>query len=133
MLRLHRDLGGNGAFETEHEGKVELKKTLADRAVLLILDDVWRRSDVDWFDVLGPRCRALDHDSRQRSAHGAGRRASPRGAPDRREALSLLATAAGIPREQLPPEAARRRCRVRPLATGRVAVWKPDPKKDALE
>ncbi|HEX5271302.1 MAG TPA: NB-ARC domain-containing protein, partial [Gemmataceae bacterium] len=57
--RVHRDLGGDGAFRTEHEGKRALKELLANRAALLILDDVWRRADVDWFDVLGPRCRAL--------------------------------------------------------------------------
>jgi hypothetical protein len=50
---------GDGTFETEHQGKIELKKLLADRAVLLVLDDVRRRPDVDWFDVLGSRCRAL--------------------------------------------------------------------------
>ena len=54
MRRVHKDLGGDGAFETEHQGKARLKELLADKAVLLVLDDVWRRSDVDWFDVLGP-------------------------------------------------------------------------------
>ena len=58
MRRVHRDLGGDGAFETEHQGKARLKELLADKAVLLVLDDVWRRSDVDGFDVLGSRCRA---------------------------------------------------------------------------
>jgi hypothetical protein len=59
MRRVHRDLGGDGALDTEHQGKARLKELLADKAVLLVLDDVWRRSDVDWFDVLGSRCRAL--------------------------------------------------------------------------
>ena len=57
--RVHKDLGGDGAFQTEHEGRVNLRDILKDKGVLLILDDVWRRQDVDWFDVLGPRCRAM--------------------------------------------------------------------------
>jgi hypothetical protein len=80
--RVHRDLGGNGGFEAELEGKAALKALLADKAVLLILDDVWRRSDADCFDVLGPRCRAGD-DTRQRPAHGTRRRSSRGRASDR--------------------------------------------------
>jgi hypothetical protein len=34
--RVHRDLGGDGAFESEHQGKEALRKQLADKAVLLI-------------------------------------------------------------------------------------------------
>ena len=59
MRDVHRGLGGDGAFETDYEGKTKLKELLAEKAVLLVLDDAWRRSDVDAFDVLGPRCRAL--------------------------------------------------------------------------
>jgi WD40 repeat protein len=57
--RVHKDLGGDGGVEDEHHGKVRLKELLANKAVLIILDDVWRRGDVDSFDALGPRCRAL--------------------------------------------------------------------------
>jgi tetratricopeptide (TPR) repeat protein len=60
MRRVHRDLGGDGAFDTEQEGKSKLKELLADKAVLLVIDDAWRRQpDVEAFNVLGPRCRAL--------------------------------------------------------------------------
>src|SRR5262249_13630473 len=52
MRRVHKDLGGDGTFETEHEGKAKLKEALADKAVLLVLDDAWRRPDVDAFDIL---------------------------------------------------------------------------------
>lgn len=67
MRRVHKDLGGDGAFATEYEGKLKLKELLADKALLLIIDDAWRREDVDAFDILGPRCRV---------AHFAGRDAS---------------------------------------------------------
>jgi hypothetical protein len=59
MQEVHRDLGGDGAIATEHEGKEKLRDLLRDQAVLLVIDDAWRRGDVDAFDVLGPRCRAL--------------------------------------------------------------------------
>jgi NB-ARC domain/TIR domain len=57
--RVHRDLGGDGAIANEQEGRTQLKNLLADKAVLLVIDDVWRRGDVDAFNVLGPRCRAM--------------------------------------------------------------------------
>ena len=105
--RVHRDLGGDGAFDTEHQGKVRLKELLADKAVLLILDDVWRRPDVDWFDVLGPRCRALvtTRDTGLLTSLG-GTHHMVELLTDR-EAQSVLALAAGVPRDGLPSEAAR--------------------------
>jgi len=104
--RVHRDLGGDGAFETEHQGKEALKKQLLDKAVLLILDDVWRRADVDCFDVLGPRCRALvtTRDNGLLTSLGG-----PHHLVDlltEREAQDLLALAAGVPADGLPGEAA---------------------------
>ena len=53
MQDAHRALGGDGAMATEHEGKEKLKDLLRDKAVLLVIDDVWRRGDADAFDVLG--------------------------------------------------------------------------------
>jgi NB-ARC domain len=36
-----------------------LRDLLREKRVLVILDDVWRREDVDGFDILGPCCRAM--------------------------------------------------------------------------
>ncbi len=103
--RVHKDLGGDGAFETEHQGKARLKELLADKAVLLVLDDVWRRSDVDWFDVLGSRCRALitTRDTGLLTALGGVHHVVELLTDE--EALDVLALAAGVPREELPGEA----------------------------
>ena len=104
--RVHKDLGGDGAFQTEHEGRVKLRDILKDKGVLLILDDVWRREDVDWFDVLGPRCRAMI------TTRDAGLLTSLGGVHHQvelltdAEALNLLAQAAGVERDKLPSEAA---------------------------
>lgn len=105
MRRVHKDLGGDGAFATEHEAKLKLKELLADKALLLIIDDAWRREDVDAFDILGPRCRALI------TTRDAGLLTSLGGTHHvvelltDAEALRLLAVAADKPLEELPAEA----------------------------
>jgi len=52
-------LGDPGLFETPSEGKGKLAELLANRAVLLVLDDVWEPGHAEAFDVLGPRCRMV--------------------------------------------------------------------------
>ncbi len=104
--RVHKDLGGDGAFQTEHEGRVKLRDILKDKCVLLILDDIWHRHDVDWFDVLGSRCRAMI------TTRDAGLLTSLGGVHHQvelltdAESLNLLAQAAGIEPDKLPSEAA---------------------------
>ena len=41
------------------QGRSYLSAALADRACLLILDNVWSAEEIAAFDVMGPRCRAL--------------------------------------------------------------------------
>ncbi len=48
-----------GAFPDAQHGKVQLGRLLADRACLLILDDVWDARHVHWFDAFGPRSRMI--------------------------------------------------------------------------
>ena len=43
MQDVHLALGGVGAIATEHEGKEKLRDLIRDKAVLLVIDDVWRR------------------------------------------------------------------------------------------
>ncbi|HZR18565.1 MAG TPA: NB-ARC domain-containing protein [Verrucomicrobiae bacterium] len=52
-------LGGDAQFNSRHEGKEELRKLLADKAALLILDDVWQREHAEAFNVTGSRSRIL--------------------------------------------------------------------------
>ncbi len=106
MQRVHRDLGGDGAIATEHEGKKGLKDLLKAKAVLLVLDDAWRRSDVDAFDVLGSRCRALvtTRDAGLLTALGGTHHVVE--LLTNREARRLLAIAAGVTEEELPELAA---------------------------
>ncbi|MCE5239799.1 TIR domain-containing protein [bacterium] len=56
---IAKALGDPGIFDNAGEGKAKLQKLLADRAVLLLLDDVWDANHLDFFDCLGPRCRMV--------------------------------------------------------------------------
>lgn len=105
LRTVHRDLGGDGAFDRVREGTLELKKLLAEKAVLLILDDAWSREAVDAFNVLGPRCRALV------TTRDAGLTTILGGVHHQvellshEEAIRLLARACGLPEHELPAEA----------------------------
>lgn len=46
-------------FDDERQGKDCLRELLANKACLLILDDVWDVKHLEAFDVLGVRCRGL--------------------------------------------------------------------------
>src|SRR5207249_6047375 len=56
LVALQRDvahaLGDAGHFESVYQGKAHLKQLLTDRAVLLILDDLWQPGHADAFDIL---------------------------------------------------------------------------------
>src|SRR5262249_50700836 len=60
----HADIGAEfgcrrDEFPDEGRGKERLKKLLADKAVLLILDDVWEIEHARAFQVDAPGCRIL--------------------------------------------------------------------------
>jgi hypothetical protein len=55
-----RRLGGDiAAANTIESGKVEVRELLRERAMLLVLDNVWEAEDVAALAVKGPRCRVL--------------------------------------------------------------------------
>jgi hypothetical protein len=105
MAEVHLALGGDGAIATEFEGKTRLKKLLEDKAALLILDDIWRRSDVEAFDVLGPRCRQLITTRDAGLLHEISGIHHVVELLSDEEALRLLALAAGREVDALPVEA----------------------------
>lgn len=131
MRRVHRDFGGDGAFATEHEGKTKLKDIFADKAVLLVLDDAWRRSDIEAFDCFGPRCRALitTRDAGLFTSIGGTHHLVELLTDD--EALRLLALAVDCQPEELPAQAHQllKKCGRLPLAVslagGMVAAKMP--------
>jgi hypothetical protein len=118
MADVDQALGGDRNFASEGEGKQKLKERFQDKALLLILDDVWRRADIEAFDILGSRCRALI------TTRDAGLLSSLGGTHHLVElltdadALKLLALSLGQEVEELPPEAGLvlRECGRLPLA-----------------
>jgi len=80
----------NETAPTAERLKDHLATLLRERACLLIVDDVWKRADVEWFNVGGPRCRLLitTRDSAIAKDVGAHIHKIPAMAPD--EAIALL-------------------------------------------
>ena len=109
LVSLQRDLAkaldDPGHFENEHQGKGRLRELLADRAVMLVLDDVWEREHAEAFDCLGPRCRAVitTRDASLITALG-GTQHQVQLLTDN-QALALLADWAECPADALPPAA----------------------------
>jgi WD40 repeat protein len=105
MVDIHRAFGGDSAIANEAEGKQKLINLLRNKAALLVLDDAWHRSDLDWFDVLGPRCRALVT-TRDEGLIGAMNAVSyPVELLSDEEGLQLLAVSAGLEISALTAEA----------------------------
>jgi WD40 repeat protein len=61
MREVGRALGDRSAdgYETEESAANRMRSLLADKAVLLVLDDVWNLRQLDWFLVRGPRTRTF--------------------------------------------------------------------------
>lgn len=56
---LAGQLGDEALFNDQHTGKEKLRQLLAERAALLILDDVWEREHAEAFNVAGALGRIL--------------------------------------------------------------------------
>lgn len=118
--RLAAALGGHDKFEDEGSGKEQLRRLLAERAVLLLLDDVWERGHADAFNVIGPRGRILltTRDAGLVTALAAKENHYRVELPTRAEARAILGASADIGLDDLPPEAAEiiEQCGRLPLA-----------------
>jgi len=111
-------LGNRPYFEDIPQGKAELRQLLADKACLLILDDVWQMHHAAAFDVLGDNCQLLLTTRDAELITGFGAQGHEVGLLTEGQALGLLAQWAGEHLETLPPEAAEvaRECGYLPLA-----------------
>jgi len=118
MRDVAKHLGNPGAFENEVQGQGVLKKLLLNKAVLLVLDDVWKAKDAQAFDVLGPRCRALVTTRDAGILHTLQGELYSVDLFTEEEALSLLAASVEKTPDQLPEEARKivRECGCLPLA-----------------
>jgi len=112
------------SFEDVQQGKARLSELLADKACLLILDDVWQAEHAEAFDALGPRCRMLitTRDAGLITALGAAEHRLDVLSDE--QARALLAEWAGQAVETLPPEArdVARECGNLPLALAMIGA-----------
>ena len=118
QARLLSELGAAGpAPRSAIEGAAMLRQELADRQVLLVIDDVWSAVAAQGFRVTGPRGRVLYTTRDPAVLAAAGAVAEPVGVLSVAAARQLLARLADLPEGALPPEADRVLA-----ATGRVAL-----------
>ena len=115
---LARHLGGDDTFASLAQGQGVLRQLLAAKAVLLVLDDVWRAADAQAFDVLGPRCRMLVTTRDKSILDALHGELVPVSLFTEPEALQLLADAVNVAPAALPAEAREvaRECGLLPLA-----------------
>ena len=122
LVKRQRDLahhlGGDDEFTSLAQGQAILRQLLADKAVLLVLDDVWRAADAKAFDILGPRCRMLVTTRDAGILHTLNGELVAVSLFTEPEALQLLADAVGVEPSALPIEAREvvRECGLLPLA-----------------
>lgn len=123
IVRRQQDLalaltGTRPYFEDAQQGKTELRQLLAEKACLLILDDVWQMPDAAGFDVLGANCQLLLTTRDTGLITGLGAQGHEVGLLSESQALGLLAQWAGEHPETLPPAArdVARECGYLPLA-----------------
>lgn len=122
LIKRQRDLArflcGDDTFNSLAQGQAALRQMLAAKAVLLVLDDVWRAADAQGFDVLGPRCRMLVTTRDKGILHTLHGVLVPVSLFTETEALQLLADAVNVAPAALPAEAREvvRECGCLPLA-----------------
>ena len=122
---------GQQTFTDIQLGKAVLGELLADKACLLILDDVWHTKHAAAFDALGQHCKMLVT-TRDRGLITALEAVECQlGVLSNKQALALLALRAGQHEETLPTEAHEvvRECGNLPLALAMIGAMvrgKPD-------
>ena len=127
-------LGDKQAAFTEIAlGKAKLKELFADKACLLILDDIWCLKDGTAFDALGEQCRMLVTTRDASIITGLGAKKHELGVLDNVQALKLLAKWAGYQDYNALPteaEAVVEECGNLPLALSMVgAMLRGKPEK----
>ena len=109
LVKLQQDVashfGSRQFFDTEVQGQRVLRQLLAHKAVLLILNNVRKATDMRAFDVLGPRCRVLATTCDASIPRTLRGQSIPVSLFVDSDALQLLADAVGKERPSLPPEA----------------------------
>jgi WD40 repeat protein len=106
------------AYDTLQGCQNQLRSVLQDKAVLIVLDDVWDPNHVQFFQGDAPRCCLLLTTRSQAVVSGANAREVAAPLMAEHESRELLARKSGLSTEALPPEASKiiQRCAGLPLA-----------------
>ncbi|OYD94884.1 hypothetical protein CDG76_16060 [Nostoc sp. 'Peltigera membranacea cyanobiont' 210A] len=132
QLDLAKMLGDSSQmFQDVQQGRVHLSELLADKACLLILDDVWQSKHAEAFNALGQKCKMLITTRDNKVLQELGAVGYLLGLLEDEEARTLLALWAKQEKETLPVEAHEvvRECGKLPLALamiGALVQGKPD-------
>ena len=105
MQTMASHLGIREQITTEVDGQVALKNFFADKALLLILDDIRQVSDTQCLSILGPRCRALLTTRDASILETVNAQIMTVSTLSEDDAARLLAEITGATSESLPPEA----------------------------
>ena len=93
-------------YTTYSSAKITLTETLAEKACLLILDDVWDITHIDVFtDIIGLRCRVLATTRDARLATSLGSNQVGLDVLDQDGSITLLADWANLSKDDLPEDA----------------------------
>jgi hypothetical protein len=104
---LAAHLGSREQIETESDGRRVLYRLLADKAVLLVLDNVWLARDASAFDVLRSRSHTLITTRDAGVLRALGSEAFPIDLLTEGEAIELVSEILRVPEGSM-PEAARK-------------------------
>jgi WD40 repeat protein len=106
------------AYDTLQGCQNQLRNTLHDKAVLIVLDDVWDPNHVQLFNADAPRCCLLLTTRSYAVVNGTNARDVTASVMAEAESRALLARKTGLSTELLPPEASKiiQRCGGLPLA-----------------
>jgi hypothetical protein len=113
-----------GAYHGETACLSQYRNALRDGAALIVLDDVWRASDIEPFQTESPRSRLLITTRDAGIAPSFGAREFTAELPAEREAREVLARWTGLPSEQLPAQAKQviDECKNLPLALAMIGA-----------
>lgn len=124
LTDLAAALGETGAFTSPSHARGVISKLMADRAVLLVMDDVWTLEQAQELDVIGPAGRLLftTRNAEVLVGLGAAEHQVALLSPD--HAVALLASWVGTPVFELPPVAweVARECGYLPLALAMIGA-----------
>jgi NB-ARC domain len=125
MREIAKALGDNlSAYDNDLAAANQYRTTIAKKAALIVIDDVWNKGELELFLADSPRSRLLFTTRDAGIARFIGAREHRVDVLDAYQSREVLALWAGLSTEQLPPEAEEiiRECGNLPLAVSTIGA-----------